>query len=487
MFDDKKKALKDIIEKRNNMIIPNIYKLNQQHIKDKEIVDNLKIQNSCNFLKNYNYSMLKKICLAFNELSIKYIVLKGCMLSYLLYDDPTYRISSDIDIFVYPDHLNLAIKYMQQCGFIISNTDVSHHYVFKNKKCSVEIHQNILNPLMCINEDYLRSNLKEYCIKGNKIYGMTITATLIHLFYHLYMHSYMSVSHYSIIKNGGLPRSKTLVYRIYEIVLLVNKYKEFIDWLEFYDEISSQNFNVYFKFFLAEIIRYFPKIIPPVCAIKLLANKYHEYEKNTKLNKLFHQYDFACSDVSIRNYIDENWSQENSNIIQNINHYVFKDNNDCLSAEFEITKDDNDLNLLFKICDEDVSFSGLNDFNTLQSDGVHLLFCNTYKYSYSSIFLFPKLLGDMYTVYAYDCILNEIIEDRFIEASCETTSYGYDLRITLKNEFFCNKKINKFFYLGVIISNCKKDCERRVSSLIHTELESEWFDPTHFIKIEIKN
>lgn len=488
MIDSKIEIIKKNVDKRYNTLISNLSSSTYQHLGAKESQFNLEIQNTYNFLKNYNYHLLKKICFDFNELNIKYIVLKGCILSYLIYDDPTIRISSDIDIYVFPEYLDLAIEYMQNNGFVLLNKNVSHHYVFQNEKSCIEIHKNILNPFTNIDEKYLKDNICNYFIQDNQIYSLSITATLIHLFYHLYMDSLLSLNHYNTIINGTVSKTKRFKYRSYEMALFVKKYNNQINWHEFNDEINSQRLNIVFKFMLLEILRTFPKIIPRFCVMSFLSKQYVNYEKNTRLNEiLFALCNSFESGQGIGRYIDNNWNLHNSAVKKIGNQYIFKNSTDQFATNFIISKAGDGLLLSFEICDDDLSFSELDNFNTLQSDGIHLLICNTNSYSYNSIFLFPKCLEGEIKVFAYDCISNELIKNQYVEAFCDITSHGYNMKIQFKGKFLKENNIKEFFYLGVIISNCKKDCERRVSSLMHTELESEWYDPTHFLKIETNN
>ncbi|MBQ6687478.1 MAG: nucleotidyltransferase family protein [Bacilli bacterium] len=487
MLDNGINKIENIIRNRNSGINQNIV-INKQQILE---YDQQK-ENSYNFIKNYNFFMLKKICSDFNKLGIKYIVLKGCVLSYLLYDDPRRRTSSDIDIFVFKEYLETAIQYMENNGFVNLNKEIAHHkkvvhhYVFNNNICSVEIHKNILIPQINIDESYLKNTLQQYNIQGVEIYSFSITAILVHLFYHLYMDVYIShLTHYEVITRGGLPKSKRFMYRIYEIVLYVQKYRKTINWEEFYNEVNSQKLMVMFKFMFVEILELFPKIIPRFYAIKLCSKNYQDYDGNEKLNNVFHNFSPFTNKNQIGNYIDANWNQYWCNVIKNKDGYSFSNNDEHFSAKFDIIKSDGSLNIAIKVKDSDLSFSEPDNFDYMQSDGVHLMICSTPKYSYSGIFLFPKYIDGVYKILVYDFVSNKLISSELIEASIDINSYGYDVKVYFKNKFLMNNQISNCFYFGIIVSNCIKSCKHRISFLSHTNLESSWYDPVGFLKIEV--
>ena len=67
--------------------------------------------------------------------------------------------------------------------------------------------------------------------------------------------------------------------------------------------------------------------------------------------------------------------------------------------------------------DDDFCFSNENSFDTLTSDGVHLLLCGTKEYSYNSIFFFPKAVAGKIGAIACDVLSgrNVILGDALIK------------------------------------------------------------------------
>ena len=57
----------------------------------------------------------------------------------------------------------------------------------------------------------------------------------------------------------------------------------------------------------------------------------------------------------------------------------------------------------FMVSNNDFFISNIDNYDTQASDGVHLLLCGTEKYSYNSIFFFPKKLTEKLKLYHVMC------------------------------------------------------------------------------------
>ena len=83
------------------------------------------------------------------------------------------------------------------------------------------------------------------------------------------------------------------------------------------------------------------------------------------------------------------------------------------------------ISLSFAVADDDFCFSNENSFDTLTSDGVHLLLCGTKEYSYNSIFFFPKAVAGRIEAIACDVLSsrNVIFRDDLIETKFVKTAH----------------------------------------------------------------
>ena len=92
--------------------------------------------------------------------------------------------------------------------------------------------------------------------------------------------------------------------------------------------------------------------------------------------------------------------------------------------------------------DDDFCFSNENSFDTLTSDGVHLLLCGTKEYSYNSIFFFPKAVAGKNEAIACDVLKRQKcdIGRCFNKNEICKTEQGYIITAVLGNAFL--KKIS---------------------------------------------
>ena len=73
----------------------------------------------------------------------------------------------------------------------------------------------------------------------------------------------------------------------------------------------------------------------------------------------------------------------------------------------------------------------------MASDGIHLILCGTMKYSYHSIFFFPKRNNEIIEVVTVNVLngVNELIEEKDIRAEFIKTQNGYSVISVLTNRF----------------------------------------------------
>lgn len=156
-----------------------------------------------------------------------------------------------------------------------------------------------------------------------------------------------------------------------------------------------------------------------------------------------------------------------------------------LSCIIDSEKVRDGLKLSFKVSNDDFYFSDMDNYDTLASDGVHLLLCGTEEYSYNSIFFFPKQIDGEIRVVVCDVLnnRNQILTDDLIKAEFSKTERDYTITAILSNEFLKENNLNSYLYMGLVISDCSSETHRRKNQLILSEEDSQWYNPVYFAKI----
>ena len=243
----------------------------------------------------------------------------------------------------------------------------------------------------------------------------------------------------------------------------------------------------------------FPEVFPNEFVDAINSLNYHEDKRDVLYKRIVDLgMSTECIDVVLSNFIDAQWDKkvENTLIYNNgkflLDKTIIKDTETNkkykLFCEANIEKNYNNVKLEFKISSEDFCFSDNGDYNTQTSDGVHLIICGTKKYSYNSIFLFPKIINSKTVVIPVD-VLNELnaeIDASFIQATYSAVKNGYIITATLKEKFLKKHNLNEYFYLGLVISNCSSDTHKRKAELILSNPISEWYNPICFVKIKLQ-
>lgn len=438
-----------------------------------------------------------KNCEKFKEQDINYILFKGVALANYLYKNVYIRCFGDIDIFVSPEHFEEALQVLYNEGYELRFPEVllgNHHFALKKDRIIIELHKNILNPFTKIDETYLRDNLTILNISNQNITTFNITATLLHLIYHLYMDTYLaSESLYHTFVNKTTPEANRFLYRAYEIALFSEKYYDEIKWEDIIQDIKKQKLRIIFKGMIMDILKIFPNAFPD----KLIDTIYNlEYEDDDRdlLYKQIINADENDIDRVICDYVNDNWSaRKDKNIKINIGESfeLNKKRNEQieskLSCKVDAAKNTKGVKFTFTILDDDIYFSDIDNYDTQSSDGVHLLLCGTEKYTYNSIFLFPKQIGNEIEVIACDVLndINTVLDKNLIETSYERVKGGYIITAILSNEFLSKNHIYNYFYLGLVVSDCDSKEKRRINEIISSENDDEWFNPAYFTMIKL--
>ncbi|MEI6286350.1 MAG: nucleotidyltransferase family protein [Bacillota bacterium] len=91
-----------------------------------------------------NISAMERLCSEFEQLGIRYQLIKGAPLAELLYQDVGARMSRDIDIIVYRPHFSQACAVVEKQGYQIKDLPTAMHHSYVNAAdIIVELHTQL--------------------------------------------------------------------------------------------------------------------------------------------------------------------------------------------------------------------------------------------------------------------------------------------------------------------------------------------------------
>lgn len=206
-----------------------------------------------------------KLIKDFNHNDISVLYFKGEVLQSLLFENVDLRPAGDIDIYVVPDKFNTAMSVLKENGFVFKNSNTinnNHHVQYVKGHVKLELHKNLFNPFTKINETIFFDHLIPYQSKGYNCLTFDNTATILHLFYHLYMDTLLSKRNFDSIMKNNVSMANRFLFRAYEIAKYVFTFKEQIEWDQINSDIMSQKLCIYFKNMIIMIDCIFPEILP---------------------------------------------------------------------------------------------------------------------------------------------------------------------------------------------------------------------------------
>ena len=447
---------------------------------------------------------LVKICGLFNECAVPYIAFKGPILANMLYEDIYTRCFGDIDIYVFPREFDNAVSLLLNQGYRYQDSTVvegAHHIALVKGNIVVELHKNILNPFTEINENYLLCNLGKCCVLNCKIITFDITASFLHLLYHLYMDILLYSKHffYRLFYRNTFAETKRFLGRAYEIARFSKLYSKSIKWQDILKEFESQRFSVFFKKMIYDIIEIFPETFPQrimdlVSRINFSKNENYSYH-NKFLDIYIGNRDLS---KSLSAFVNDYWEGP-SELCLNSNSEAtyflsqdetFKGNHaSALPKTFGckccFSKYGDNLRMVFSIEKNKLCCSKTNQYTTQDSDGVHLIFCGTKAYSYNSIFLMPKNENDKIKIQSYDTLSQTLLNNNLITAELKENENNIVIDLNCSKEFINKNSLSNCFYLGIIIPYCDEQSGKRIGQLSTCDKVEQWFNPIHFLKILI--
>lgn len=440
---------------------------------------------------------------AFRSYQIKSIIFKGLVLANRLYCDVYERAVGDIDIFVSKSDYSTALTQLIRLGYNFCDATTfynEHHIALFKGNVFIELHKTVLNTILNINDNYLLNHIEPVTISDHIIYTFDITATLLHLIYHLYQDTYWShYSLHSVLNNVKVPKTKRFLYRAYEIALFSEKYHNEIIWDDITENLKHQRFRIFFKKMIYDIVNIFPNAFPDKYLQVVNSMEYIDDDHDIWYKRLLLQ---ECNDLDIADilcgFIDEYWerrSEKNIHIKAGEGFVLDKpfvkgykgQQKYELSCAVSTEKVDEGLKITFVVSNDDFCFTEIGNYDTNASDGIHLMLFGTEKYTYNSIYVFPKIINGVATAIPIDVKASEWAEldKSLIDASCEYTDRDYTITMLLKDKFLQENGLSKYLYMGLIIVDCSSKTNNRKAELVLSDTYSEWYNPTYFAKIDV--
>lgn len=447
-------------------------------------------------------STIYEICNLLYQKNIKYILFKGIMLSQLLYGNVYSRVSGDVDIFVTKEDFDRAYNLIIKSGFLLVNEkylDNGHIVALAKDNVLIELHKNILNPRLSIDESFLQNNIQTIQLNQSIISTFNTTATLLHLIYHLYAHTFASQHKLnSVLINTNVSTTKRFLYRAYEIALFSEKYQNKIKWDDIIEHTKHQKFRVFFKKMIYDIVNIFPDAFPDRYLQVVNSMEYIDDEHDIWCKRLlspeYNQQDMA---EILCGFINEYWAKRSAKNIHikagdgfvldkprvkgNADHQEYN-----LSCDVSTEKVDEALKITFVVSQDDLCFTEIGNYDTNTSDGIHLILSGTEKYSFNSIYVFPKIINGKVKAIPVD-IKNgkrKAIDISLVSTDCKYTGSGYTVTVTLTKQFLQNNGLTNYLYMGLVIVDCSSEKKKRKAELVLSDTYSEWCNPIYFAKID---
>ncbi len=440
-------------------------------------------------------SFIQKLSLLFQAAGIDFMIFKGVVLSRLLYGDYEYRQAGDIDIYVYPTDYAQALHLLLDMGFAVREKEgygEEHHIVLLRKDLMIELHKYVIDPECHIDESYLHNHTM--MVDGMKTFD--ITASFLHLIYHLYTDTFTTTDKYSLYL--VLLQPKRFLLREYELVLFAEKYASQIHWDEIIEDIKKQNLRIGFKYMFEDIIRIFPDRLPQEFITVVSSLQYYETEADIDVTRIFagkFSYEKEYIQRTLSQYMEVHWNPFRDDLQKKLGDSMeIKDNAedpDTLEKEcvckFSTYKHEQGICLTFEVKDTDFSFADYTFPDVHKSDGIQLFMCGTERYSYQNIFLFPRANHGNYEVTPYNVIKRKLIKRDFIDATIEVFDFSYKITICLTDKFLAENQIKEVFYLNVVVCDCDSNTHKRKNTYNLIRQGESWYNPIYFVRIDCRN
>ncbi len=216
--------------------------------------------------KKFNKEVLEaaKELIDFGEKeNVKIVFIKGIFLAADIYEDVDERLSTDIDVCTGSADFPRMHFFLRSLGYTCNDLEdqevesggylesleeyhICYEKFINGMKIFIEVHNSIVNAgnAFYISSQEFLANSEKKELLGEKTYVLSLEYNLIYLMLHFIKHIPLSYMQYSILKI----RPEINLGNVNDIALLVNKYREIIDW----DKVVTLSKNMYIaKYILA--------------------------------------------------------------------------------------------------------------------------------------------------------------------------------------------------------------------------------------------
>lgn len=239
-----------------NKLAPLLYnevlKLSEHDIVPQEILEDWKAVTLQGMIyESQKYAMLLKILNLAKERKIQLILFKGCILSNL-YPNYLSRVSSDTDIFVYPQEKENVVRLFEDMGFrksSISSKDSVYNYILDSLHYKVEVHFSLWEDFKSTKIDLLdqmQLTKEETLIRFN---ACGIEVTTLGYEEHLIYQVFHMIKHFAL-------QGINIRYLV-DITLYINRYGEHIDFGSFWNRMELLKYDKFCENFFYLCIQYF--------------------------------------------------------------------------------------------------------------------------------------------------------------------------------------------------------------------------------------
>lgn len=452
--------------------------------------------------------------------NIKVTYFKGITLASLLYNPFYIRCTGDIDVFVETCDIDRASELLVSNNYKVENEiglHNPHHIPFIHNGFKIELHRNIFHPILNINEQYIRTHIKNIQVGDITYNTFDETATLLHLVYHLYMHAALE---YVNVKNKEIYFTQNFntflnrwFFRIFEIALYVESYKTVINWNDFLSEICKCRwYDSMFEIFY-DINIIYQGVFPDEVLNRILKLKYDEILPKQVFSE-YYDYKFANSNPNIssilKHVVSDTWDsgitiwcpRERDNHYYEVDEYqinkinkhgtylfrgTLPDSPSDISFKFSLWQNNNTLKIHICVIDDVIVMDNDRKHDYLFSDCVCVNLVTVGKvYRQSPIYGFIRKQENELFLDVYDIVHSGKILDTIIDSNVSLTDDGYEIMLSIPLEYIkFNPDLDEHFYMDIMVYDCDNANEGTKTILSVSTMPSELYNPQGYIKVQL--
>ncbi|GJQ60340.1 MAG: hypothetical protein D8M57_08540 [Candidatus Scalindua sp. AMX11] len=245
------------IARENRVMLLVSYKMRQLGLEERlgpRIRQTLYLKYQKGIARNVIYKrVLKEVIRSLNKNQVKAILLKGAtMFCENIYQNQYIRSMADLDIHILKEDFPVARKCLMKAGLHYKGGRVPAdlHEDFWGKGAKVELHYLPVPEKYrtVFNMELFWENAVDAEIDGIKTYIPSPTDQIYHSFIHT------MVRHQYLIKYQ--------IHDLYDFVMIVQYYREMIEWEEILKRVNANNIESLFKFYCWQITRNFGFCLP---------------------------------------------------------------------------------------------------------------------------------------------------------------------------------------------------------------------------------